>query len=339
LRKENDIMTHQLLSRSVTRRQFAGGAAAGAAALALLPAPALFAAQATPTADFASLGYPELKVTITDTGFEGIPDTLTAGRYLLTATAKTSGQASPDQQPPTVAFVSPTPAGMSAADFMQALAGPPASASPAAGATPAAGGEQGGGEEQQLPLFIYQMKLAGGTLVLPGQTAQVVIDLTAGEWLAWGDDPSSPLKPVVFKVTGDFPADVKDPEADITATLIDFAIQLEGNLTAGKHVIKVQHHGAQPHFLELDKGPDTMTKEMVQAALAGEMSGTPAANGISDNELQPIFYSPTQSIGTTTWHQVDLPAGTYLAACFFPTAGTGVPHAMNGMIDVVKITG
>ena len=66
-----------------------------------------------------------------------------------------------------------------------------------------------------------------------------------------------------FTVTGDFPADVAEPEADITATLVDFAITIDGELTAGTHVIKVVHHGAQPHFLEIEKGPDTMTKEMV----------------------------------------------------------------------------
>jgi hypothetical protein len=344
-------MTHEFLSRPVTRREFALGSAA-AAAFALLPARSLVLAQdATPgagAADFASLGYPELKVTITDTGYEGIPDTLPAGRYLLTATAKTTTEPSPDANPPTVAFLSPTPAGMSAADFVQMFA-PPAGASPEAMGSPeampmgspeAAGGDQGGGEDQQLPLEIYQMKFAGGTMVFPGQqTAQAVIDLPAGEWVAWADDPSGGVTPATFTVTGDMPADLKDPDSDITATLVDFAITIEGNLTAGSHVIKVQHHGAQPHFLEMEKGPDTMTKEQVEAALQGEMSGTPAANGLSDNDLQPVFYSPTQSIGTVTWHTIDLPAGTLMAACFFPTAGTGVPHAMEGMVDVFKVTG
>jgi hypothetical protein len=321
-------VTSEFLSRPVSRRAFAVGGAA-AAALALLPSRSLVAAQEA--GDFASLGYPELKVTITDTGYEGIPASLPAGRYLLTATANASGQTSPDQQPPTVAFLSPTPAGMSAADFLQQFA-------PSPGASPEAGGGEGGGD-QPLPLAVYQMKFAGGVLVLPGQTDQAVVDLTAGEWIAWGDDPAGRQQPVVLTVTGDFPADVAEPAADITATLVDFAITLEGSLTAGKHVIKVQHHGAQPHFLELDKGPDTMTKEQVQAAIAGEMSGTPAAGGLSENDLQPVFYSPTQSIGTTTWHHVELTTGTYLAACFFPTAGTGAPHAANGMIEVVKVTG
>lgn len=341
-------MTSEFLSKPISRRQFALGTAAGAATLALMPAHSIFAAQATPAAVFAALGYPELKVTITDTGYEGIPDTLPAGRYLLTAMTKTpvpAAAATSDQNPPTVAFVSPTPAGMSAADFLQLLGGggggtPEAGATPMAGGTPAAGGDQGGGEDQQLPLAVYQMKFAGGTMVFPGQTsAQAVIDLTAGEWVAWGDQPGLPQQPAVFKVTGDFPADVQDPKADLTATLIDFAIQIEGTLTAGTHTIKVQHHGAQPHFLAIEKGPDTLTKDQVQATLAGEMSGTPAANAIDENALQPVFYSPTQSIGTDTWHQIELPAGTLVAACYFPTAGTGVPHAMNGMFDVFKVAG
>jgi hypothetical protein len=320
----------------VSRRELTLGGMA-AAALTLLPARSLVAA-AQDAADFASLGLPELKVTITDTGFEGLPATTPAGRYLLTATATAMGETAPDQQPPTVAFVSPTPVGMSAADFLQQFVAPPPSGSPEAG-----GGDEGGGEEeggdQPLPLEIYQFKFAGGVMIVPGQSNQAIIDLTEGEWVAWGDDPTSPLMPVSLTVTGEFPADIAEPEADITATLIDFAIQIEGNLTAGTHVLKVQHHGAQPHFLELDKGPDTMTIEQVQAALAGEMSGTPSADGLSEDALQPVFYSPTQSIGTTTWVHVELSAGTYLGACFFPTAGTGEPHAAHGMIDVFTVTG
>ncbi|MCC6705290.1 MAG: hypothetical protein IT334_10470 [Thermomicrobiales bacterium] len=335
-------MKTDLLSRTIDRRQFVFGAAAGAAAFAFLPAPSIFAA--AQGADFSTLGYPELKVNITDTGYEGIPDSLPAGRYLLTATTATAvpTDMSPDQSPPAVAFVSPTPAGMSANDFLQLVSGgggaPPAGATPEMGGTPPAGGDQG--EGQQLPLSVYQMKFAGGTMIFPGMTStQAVIDLTEGEWVAWSDDPTAPITPVVFAVTGAFPADVKDPEADITATLIDFAITMEGNLTAGTHTIKVQHHGAQPHFLDIEKGPDSMTKEEVEASIASQMSGTPAANGMDESAVQPVFYSPTQSIGTVTWHQIDLTAGTFVAACYFPTAGTGVPHAAEGMVDVFKVTG
>jgi len=316
---------HIVDRRTVLKR---GG---GTAALALaLAATRGRLAWAQATTDFSGLGYPELAVTITDTGFEGVPATTAAGRYLLTATNKMTQQT---ENAGAVGLLSGTPVGMSAADLVQflAAAGPPAG-------SPTAGGDQGGGD-QPLPLVVYQLHFAGGVFALPGATAQAVIDLTPGEYIVWGDDPTVPLTPVPLTVTGDFPTDVKEPTTDITATLIDFAIQLEGNLTAGKHLIKVQHQGAQPHFLDIEKGPDTMTKEQVQAAFMSDASGTPAAGGLAEGDLEPVFYSPTQSIGTVTYQQVELTAGTFLAACFFPTAGTGVPHAMNGMFDVFTVTG
>ena len=145
-----------------------------------------------------------------------------------------------------------------------------------------------------------------------------------------------------MNVTGNFPQDVKDPTADITATLIDFAIMMEGTLTAGTHMIKIQHHGAQPHFLDIEKGPDDMTKDMVMASFFGEVNQEACCQRRhrGNPSMQPVFFSPTQSIGTVTWHEIELTAGTFLAGCFFPTAGTGMPrHAMNGMLEVFKVTG
>lgn len=311
--------------RTVLQR--GGGAAALAMAMAVTHRRLAWAQAAT---DFSGLGYPELSITVTDTGFDGVPAATAAGRYLLTVknarTAETENAGA-------VGFVSPTAAGMSAADLVQFLA---AAGAPA---TPAAGGDQGDEGEMALPLFVYQLHFAGGVYAPTGTTAQAVIDLTPGEYVVWGDDPAVPLQPAIVNVTGEFPQDVTDPTADITATLIDFAITVEGNLTAGTHLMKVQHQGAQPHFLDIEKGPDSMTKEQVEAAFMGESSGTPAAGGLSEGDLQGVFYSPTQSIGTVTYQHVDLTAGTYLAACFFPTAGTGVPHALNGMFEVFKVTG
>jgi hypothetical protein len=324
------------LSRQINRRQFALGSAAGLAALSILPARAMLVS-AQDAGDLSAMGYPELDITVTPTGFEGVPESTAAGRYLLKLTSTIP--AGDTSNSGAIGFMSGTPIGMNAADLLQFIGGVGASsgeASPAAaGPSPEAGGDEG----QPLPLEVYQLHFAGGVFAPPGQTAQAVIDLTPGEYVVWGDDPSVPQQPVTLTVTGDFPQDIKDPTADITATLVDFAITLDGSLTAGKHILKVQHHGAQPHFLDIEKGPDEMTKEMVMAAFTGEMSGTPEAGGISEQSMQPVFYSPTQSIGTTTWQVIDLTAGTFLAACFFPTAGTGVPHAMNGMVDVFKVTG
>jgi hypothetical protein len=317
------MLTH-LLSRTMTRRQ-AILATAGASLLTLGPG-ARLVASAQGAGDLVTLSYPKLSLTVTDTAIDGVPAT----------TASAPGGK--------VGFVSP-PAGMPVQALLGVLAGqgrPPASpvASPVASpaASPALTAGQADVAQGAPPAFIYQSRFAGGAFARPGTTGEAVIDLQPGDWIAWGDDPTAGQKPVAFTVTGDFQPDVKDPQADITATLVDFAITIEGNLTAGTHILKVVSHGAEPHFLEVDKGPDTMTKELVGAALRRQMNGTPEPGGFANATLEPAFYTPVQSIGTTTWHAIDLKPGSYLAACFFPTAGTGVPHAMTGMFDVFKVT-
>jgi len=319
----------------MTRRQFAIGAA-GVAALSVLPRGARLAA-AQETTDLSTLGYPELNITVTDAGFEGVPESTAAGRYLLKVTNSNSDQSG---NVGAVGFLSPTPAGLSVEEFMALLGGSGGApeASPVGGDTSVAASPESGDEGSgALPLVIYQMYWAGGAFAPPGQTVEAVIDLKPGDYIAWGDDPGVPLAPVMLTVTGEMPQDLPDPDAAVTVTLLDFAIKIDGTPTAGKQLWKIQHEGAQPHFLDLEKGPDTMTKEQVQSALMADETTTPAPGGLDPNTLEGTFYSPTQSIGTVTYQWVDLTEGTYLAACFFPTAGTGVPHAMNGMFDVFTV--
>lgn len=54
-----------------------------------LVAPATTAQEATPGAvsPFANLSLPTLDITVTGTGYEGIPESIEAGRYLVTVTA------------------------------------------------------------------------------------------------------------------------------------------------------------------------------------------------------------------------------------------------------------
>ena len=83
---------------------------------------------------------------------------------------------------------------------------------------------------------------------------------------------------------------------------------------------------------------DALLKAQVDA-LFGMFMGTPDADtgGLTEDDFELLYFAPTQSIGTATWHEVELEAGTHLVSCFFPTAGTGVPHAFMGMYDVVEV--
>jgi hypothetical protein len=322
---------HPLDSRLLTRRQFSLGTALAGATLAM---PYFRNVSLASQADLASIGLPTLDITITADGFEGIPDTLEAGRYLINATAA----AEVGEDGAAIAFIQPY--NMTADAFFSEIGGPTAGASPAAEASPPAdGGEEGEEGPEILPTFVYQSKFAGGVAAPSGKSASGVVDLTPGEWIAWGDDPEASQQPIVLNVTGDFPADAAEPEADIMVTLVDFAITVEGTLTAGDHIVRIENQGAQPHFFELDTVPAGTTNDDLNALIEGFMTGTPPADGVSEDEFMPVVYTPTQSIGTMTWHVISLEAGTYAASCWFPTAGVGDPHAFHGMHTVFEVTG
>ena len=295
--------------------------------------------EATPESGFADLGLPTLEVNVTTTGFEGIPEQLEAGRYLVTVNA-----AADTEFGGAVGFVQP--GGMSAEEFLSALSGPPGGGDAVGtpGATPDATPSAEGGEMGGPPPFIYEATFAGGGFALAGQSAQVVLDLTPGQWIAWGEDPEASQQPVIFEVTGEMPADLAEPAADVTVVLADNVINVEGELRAGSQVVEVQNVGAQPHFLFVGQGPDDLTEEQIAVALdeemAAEMSGTPVAYSDlnPDEDVMPVAFTATQSTETTQWVTMSLEPGTYALACFFPDLESGIPHAYLGMYTVVEVS-
>jgi hypothetical protein len=316
--------------------------------LLTLGAASVLAQEASPAATpaggspFADLGLPELDITVSHDGYAGIPDTLDAGRYLVTVTAT---QDTADFGGGGVAFVQP--AGMSGQefiDFLGQLQGPPdESGVGVAAATPIEGGiasPAAGSGEQGAPDFYYQSKLAGGSYSGPGQTTEVVLDLTPGEWVAWGDDPEAPYQPVAFTVTGEMPTNLTEPQADVTITLGEYVINVtEGELTAGSHIIRVDNVGAQPHFVFGAHAPEGITNADIEAILQADMSGTPAATEYNpETDFQDIFGTGTQSMGTSQWIYVpDIPAGPLVMLCFFPDQADGLPHALHGMYTIVEV--
>lgn len=304
-----------------------------------------FAQDASPVAGspFADLGLPALTITATATGYEGIPESLPAGRYLVTLMA---GDDTGDNGGAGVSFVQP--AGMSGQDFVDALtqlqgggtpAALPTEGSPAAmpsEGSPAAGGDEGP------PAFFYESRIAGGSFSGPGQTTEVILDLTPGDWVAWGDDPSAPQQPVVFEATGEMPSDLPEPAADVTLTLAEYSITVsDGQFSTGPQVVRVDNVGAQPHFIFATHAPEGITDADVEAVLQADMTGTPAANGLDpETDFQDIFGTGTQSMGTTQWVYVpDVPAGPLVLLCFFPDLGDGMPHALHGMYAIVEVAG
>jgi len=58
------------------------------------------------------------------------------------------------------------------------------------------------------------------------------------------------------------PADGAEPESNVAVTMGQYVIEVtEGEVTAGPQVAKVEHIGAQPHFIFWAKVPDGLTED------------------------------------------------------------------------------
>lgn len=306
------------MSRLVDRRGLViGGLAsilAGGSVLALSPGSTALAQGPT---DLDSLGLPTLDITVTTTGYDGVPAETPAGRYLVKASV-TGGA------PVQVVFLQP-PSGLSAATLLEVI-----QASAGGGAPP---------EE------IYASTWAGGIpTTFPGEVAHAVIDLLPGEWLVFGGGPGAPQEPVILEATGEMPADVPEPAADITVTISDDTLDVEGALTVGDHLLRIESRGTEPHQLLLLSGPDDLTEEDFGGFVRfdpNDPSSTPPAVTYPEGTLQPRFRSPALSDGVVQWAPLSFEPGeegVYAALCPFPSADTGAGHAEQGQYAVFTVT-
>lgn len=293
----------------------------GTAALAQETTPAAGAG-----ATFAdTMGLPELTISTTDNGFDGVPGTIAAGRYIVTFTNAGANEVDVD-------FLG-LPEGITVDDILV----------PAAGAegTPAAEGD-GGGDTP--PEWFYHTYIAGGVSVQAGQTGQAIIDLKPGNYAVWAGDPSVPLAPVAMTVTGEMPPDLAEPDAGVTINEVGteegFQFQLDGELAAGPQTIKVYNHSDQPHFVFLAKAPGPITEEQLQTLLTFDpSSGTPLPEGSPNpDDFVPVSSMSTMSAGAFAWFAADLEPGTYVMACFVGDPNKGyVPHAFEGMGQIFEV--
>ncbi len=316
-------------------------------ALLFLPLSALSvvtAQESTPAGGLTDADLPQLDITMTTTGYEGIPDQVDAGRYLVSLTIEEGA----GEFGGGIAFVQP-PEDMPTEEFLVAFTTPPDESGVGDAATPVEGAEStpagGAGEWGGLPSFLFEATYAGGTYSFVGGTTQVILDLTPGEWIAWADNPEAPQQPVVFEVTGEMPTDLVEPESAATITMGEYVIGVtDGELTSGTQVIRIDNDGAQPHFIGWFGLPAGTTEEQIQTLLEEEqqatMTGTPPAwSGLNPEEdLMPVTFTATQSPNTSIWVSVDLPAGTHGLICFFPDIEDGREHAYHGMYEVVEVT-
>jgi hypothetical protein len=266
------------------------------------------AAQATPDAPAGGDDLPALELTLTDTGFE-IPQPLRAGRYQVMVTN----------------------AGTSS-DSHFALGKIPDDIT-----------------DEQYEAFLATMD---DTAVLsfediafvgvpdwppPGGSVLGIIDLEPGRYLLF--DPISGRASQTVTVEGEA-GEAEEPVSDLTIELREMEFVFpETPFGSAPMRWKLTNTGAMSHELAVLPVSPEMTEETFAHLLEVMMSlpedATPPPG------LPEFVYQPVTAIGIlapqhTSWLDVQLEPGHYLAVCMLPF-GTGYPHALDGMYRLFEV--
>lgn len=302
-------------------------------ALMVLGVPGAFAQEATPGAAagaglFAELGLPEIEITATDEGFTVSPAEVPAGRYLATLTNESAN-------PMVFASLVQIPEGYDIDDLTAAdeiAAGTPI---PMEGFPP------------ESYAWLYETYIAGGPSSVNEAARQAVVDLPAGNYGVWPEDPMSPMAAGAFTVTGEAGAEISGPEPEAAVTIIEtgeggagYAFEVEGVFVAGPQIVEVLNASDQPHFVEASQYPDPITIEQVMATFMFDPStgATPSPDMLDFERVTFAGWASTQSADTTQWVVMDFAPGQTLLGCYIPDplAG-GVPHAFEGMLQIFDV--
>ena len=308
---------------------------AAAAALAFTGSAATLAQDATPASDatlvaggmFDDLGLPELTITATDAGLELDQTEIEAGRYLVTLET---------DDPEVFAGFVQLPEDRTLEDLSYA--------DEIAAGTPMAE-DFSPSEEQVAALgWLYETYIAGGPSSVSEASKQAVVNLTAGEYGVWDEDPFSDMPAAALTVTGDPAAELTGPEPEAAITIVElgeggvgYEFDVQGEFQAGPQIVKVLNASDQPHFVEASQYPEPVTVDQVMGTFMFDPSSgaTPSPDMLDFEQFSFAGWASAQSIGTTQWVVMDPAPGQVLLACFVPDplAG-GTPHAFEGMLQL-----
>jgi hypothetical protein len=111
--------------------------------------------------------------------------------------------------------------------------------------------------------------------------------------------------------------------------MLDYDFKLSQALTPGRHTIRVENAGPQPHELALLKLNPGKTVADFLAWDEGGMKGPPPAQP----EGGVVMLDKDGSATFTA----DLTAGEYALMCFVPDSKDGKPHFAHGMMKTIKV--
>lgn len=276
----------------------------GGLTLGLLVSPSTIAfAQATPT----SGEFPTLTITVKDDGYD-IPEGLTAGRYTVNVVNNGSG--------PSHSSLGRLPEGTTQEEVLDFMTS----------------------ESEDLPDWFVNAGYVGlPDWPAPGETRTGIVDLPAGNYFMF--DPFSARGGFTTVGAGEIPGTEPESTATVELTEMHFILP-ETGLPSGASVLKISNIGAIPHEFQVLAVPEGTTADQIVGLFALPFDATPIPGDPLSEMLAnyaPVAASSIIGAGITSWIGADLPPGTYAVLCALPFPD-GVPHAMQGMVEIVTIS-
>lgn len=287
----------------------------------------------------ASTGFPELSITLTDAGLEGVPAETAAGWYVVNFTNSITPTGDPFDDAWAVEFIQ-VPDGMTAEDVSAVFSDPPPGAEGEASPEAMEGMDMATPVAEDPTAFLYETYLAGGPGALQGETGQAAIFLEPGDYAVVTPGLTDA---VPMAVTGE--ADMSAGSVVADATIVEVgtsgSFDFEGTLPEGAGVLEIVNDSDQPHFIFAVHSEVPFTEDEVMEFLMEEEpaeGATPEAGASEEPPLSPGFFTGAQSAETTQYVAVDLQPGYYILLCFISDPNMdGLPHSFSGMIEVVPV--
>ncbi len=183
------------------------------------------------------------------------------------------------------------------------------------------------------------MDYAGPGLTSPGEKTELWLTVDEGTYLliCWFRDHARTRPAHVFTVVATGAADAKPPPEDVVLRLVDFRIELDGELRAGSQVIRVDTPGPSLHEVDIYLLDEGSTAADVGAWYDRDQQGPAPARALGG-------VLDSHDISRTAWLRREFVPGRYVFRCQMPMTGTATPssvinHAHAGMVLEVSVAG
>jgi hypothetical protein len=123
-------------------------------------------------------------------------------------------------------------------------------------------------------------------------------------------------------------ASAPEPTSDLTLTLADYGFNFSAPPSVGRHTVRVENSGPQPHEVLLVQLVPGKTMQDLAAWVANPTGPAPA---------RPMGGTVGIPSGGHVFFDTDLTPGDYGLICFIPDAKDGKSHAEHGMVQQFKV--